>query len=77
MQAASILKRVVIASEGCFKLNALSGFLSLSSFDMFFATSGGFGTYLFLCPFVTHFGFLRFWFGLGSFGSFVFPFLLH
>jgi hypothetical protein len=44
MQVASILKHIIITSKGCFRLNALSGFLSLSSFDMFLATDGGFGT---------------------------------
>jgi hypothetical protein len=43
-QAPSILKCVVIASEGSSKLTTLLIFLSLSFSDMFFAIGGGLGT---------------------------------
>jgi hypothetical protein len=65
-QAPSILKCVVIASEGSSKLTTLLRFLSLSFSDMFFVIGGVLEHNLFVCPLVTSFGFVCFCLGVGS-----------
>jgi hypothetical protein len=44
VQAPSILKCVVVTSEGSSRLTTLLRFLSLSFSDMFFVIGGGLGT---------------------------------
>jgi len=60
MHIDSILKHVVIVGEGFSKLTILSSFISLSFFICFLQLVGALEHSLFLCPFVTHFGFLCF-----------------
>jgi hypothetical protein len=60
MHIDSILKHVVIVGEGFSKLTIFSNFVSLSFFICFLQSVGALEHNLFLCPFVTHFGFLRF-----------------
>jgi hypothetical protein len=59
MHTDSILKHVIIVGEGSSKLTIFSSFVSLSFFICFLQLVGDLEHNLFLCPFVTHFGFLH------------------